>query len=215
MALLWDVDNVNPGPDRRTAASPRSRSAATALGGGALGGGTGAPADVVAFRAYASETLARVDVDIELAGAEVVGCQSGPDQVDMTMGAHIDGFTRVDRRRRGPGRRDGCASSMTTIRDASDDSCDAAGDGSGPWEPFVVRGALDALLGDVADESDRTLISNAPRRGGCSSGGREAGVARGERVRSIRWTTRSNEDDEEEGEEEEAAGRRRTDRTRA
>ena len=82
MALLWDVDNVNPGPDPRRAAVVAARllRAATALGGGALGGGTGAPADVVAFRAYANpETLARVDVRaLELAGAEVVGCQSGP-----------------------------------------------------------------------------------------------------------------------------------------
>ena len=214
VALLWDVDNVNPGPDPRRAAVVAARllRAATALGGGALGGEPGAPADVVAFRAYANpETLARVDVRaLELAGAEVVGCQSGPDQVDMTMGAHIDGFTRawIDV---AVARGD-----ATAVRfddddsDASDDSYDAAGDGSGPWEPFVVPRALDALLGDVADESDRTLISNALR----AAAGVRAEDARQEWLAGNAFDRfvgqpRSNEDDEEEDdEEEEAAGRR-------
>ena len=160
VALLWDVDNVNPGPDPRRAAVVAARllRAAKALGGGALGGEPGAPADVVAFRAYANpETLARVDVRaLELAGAAVVSAPSGPDQVDMTMGAHIDGFTRawIDVA-------EADAAAMRFDDDGS--SPDGDGDGSGLWEPFVVPRALDALLGDVSDESDRTLISNALR----------------------------------------------------
>ena len=108
-----------------------------------------------------------------------VSAPSGPDQVDMTMGAHIDGFTRAWIDVAEPD-----AAAMRFDDDGS--SPDGDGGGSGLWEPFVVRAP--ALLGGVSDESDRTLISNT-LRAAATVRAEDEEVARGERVRSIRWTT--------------------------
>ena len=222
VALLWDVDNVNPGPDPRRAAVVAARllRAATALGGGALGGERGAPATVVAFRAYANpETLARVDARaLELAGATMVPAPSGPDQVDMTMGAHIDGFTRAWIDVAGDAARafdddddDSCPDDDDSCPDDGEGAGLDAGSGSKSWEPFVVPRALDALLGDVSDESDRTLISNALRAAAAvrAEDAREEWLAGNafDRLRSNDDEEEEEEEDEEEGEGEEGGGR--------
>lgn len=159
VALLWDVDNVNPGPDPRRAAvvARRLLAAAGALGGGALGGGDEEKANVVAFRAYANpQTLSRIDTNaVESAGATIVPAPEGPDAVDMTMGAHIDGFIRAWEDIRGDASQVTDASSFETETD--DDEIDATD------EPFVVPRALDALIGDVQDASDRDMIAGALR----------------------------------------------------
>ena len=99
----------------------------------------------------------------------MVPAPSGPDQVDMTMGAHIDGFTRAWIDVAGAPRARSTTTTTirvrtTTIRVWTTARAPVgAGSGSKSWEPFVVPRALDALLGDVSDESDRTLISNALR----------------------------------------------------
>ena len=73
--------------------------------------------------------------------------------------------------------------------------------------------ALDALLGDVSDESDRTLISNALRAAAAvrAEDAREewlAGNAFDRFVRSTRTTTRTEEREEEDDDEEEEGGGR-------
>ena len=141
-------------------------------------------------------------------------CPRAPDQVDMTMGAHIDGFTRawID-----------VAEADAAAARFDDD------DGSGLWEPFVVPRALDALLGDVSDESDRTLISNALRAAAAvrAEDAREEWLAGnafdrfvGRRSNENDENDENDENEEEEEEEEEATRRRkeadtRTNRTRA
>ena len=131
-------------------------------------------------------------------GRCVVSAPSGPDQVDMTMGAHIDGFTRawIDvaeprarstamlfrRRRFESGRRRRRFGSVGAV-------CGAE--------------ALDALLGDVSDESDRTLISNALRAAAAvrAEDAREEWLAGNAFDRFV--GRRSNENDATEEEEEE------------
>jgi hypothetical protein len=154
------VDNVNPGPDPRRAAvvARRILAAAGALGGGALGGGDEEKANVVAFRAYANpQTLSRIDTHaVESAGATIVPAPEGPDAVDMTMGAHIDGFIRAWEDIRGDASQVTDASSFETETE-TDDEIEATD------EPFVVPRALDALIGDVQDASDRDMIAGALR----------------------------------------------------
>ena len=92
--------------------------------------------------------------------------------------------------------------------DDDDGSSPTRGDGSGPWEPFVVPRALDALLGDVRTSRTDAHLQRATRRGGVRADARQEWLA-GNAFDRFVGQPRSNEDDEEEDdEEEEAAGRR-------
>ena len=93
---------------------------------------------------------------MESAGATIVPAPEGPDAVDMTMGAHIDGFIRAWEDIRGAASQVTDASSFETETE-TDDEIEATD------EPFVVPRALDALIGDVQDASDRDMIAGALR----------------------------------------------------
>ena len=94
---------------------------------------------------------------MESAGATIVPAPEGPDAVDMTMGAHIDGFIRAWEDIRGDASQVTDASSFETETETDADEIDATD------EPFVVPRALDALIGDVQDASDRDMIAGALR----------------------------------------------------
>ena len=141
VALLWDVDNVNPGPDPRRAAvvaarllradRPRRRRARRRTRCTRRRPSPFEPTPTP--RRSPGWTRA-----LELAGAVVWKRRRAPIQVDMTMRrAHRRIHPRVDRRRRARGDATACGS-MTTIR-MPDDSCDG-GDGSGRGSRLWCRG---------------------------------------------------------------------------